>query len=59
MGRRNVIRCENCGLYRPDRVETRENSYAICDLRFAIHLRQPLYIVGGASGSGKSVVCAA
>ncbi len=55
--------CENCGLYRADQsVETTaENSYAICPacgFRRPF-LRLPLYIVGGASGSGKSVVCAA
>ena len=53
--------CENCGQYRADKaIETHgEDSFAVCPecgfrRRF---LRLPLFIVGGASGTGKSAVC--
>ena len=55
--------CENCGQYRADQcVETTaQSSYAVCPacgFRRPF-LRLPLYIVGGASGTGKSRICLA
>jgi len=53
--------CENCGQYRADKaIETRAGTdYAVCpECGFRRpFLRLPLFIVGGASGTGKSAVC--
>lgn len=51
--------CLNCGLYRPDKIIDAAGPYAICPecghrQRF---LRLPLFVVSGASGTGKSAVC--
>jgi AAA domain len=51
--------CLNCGLYRPDKIIDPAGPYAICPEcghRYPF-LRLPLFIVSGASGTGKSTVC--
>ena len=51
--------CEKCGQYRNDKIVDKENSYIICPecgyrrtYKFL-----PLFMVSGASGSGKSTIC--
>ena len=53
--------CPSCGIYRDDKVIDERGLWAVCPQcghrqRF---LRQPLFILSGASGSGKSTVCLA
>ena len=51
--------CEKCGQYRNDKIVDKENSIIICPecgyKRF--YKLMPLFMVSGASGSGKSTIC--
>ena len=51
--------CYQCGEYHPDKVIDPVSLYAICPNCAHRHyfLRNPLLLVGGASGVGKSTVC--
>ena len=51
--------CYRCGLYRVDKRIDSEGPHALCpECGFAHHfVQQPLYLVGGASGAGKSAIC--
>ena len=51
--------CYQCGEYHPDKVIDPVSPYAICPNCAHRHyfLRNPLLLVGGASGVGKSTVC--
>ena len=51
--------CVNCGLYRPDKIIDPAGPYAICPECDYRHLfrRLPLFVVSGASGTGKTTVC--
>jgi len=51
--------CLSCGLYRPDKIIDVAGPYAICPERGYRQrfLRLPLFVVSGASGTGKSAVC--
>jgi len=59
--------CPQCGEYsvektiEPSDIGTSEMAYAICPLCRYAHpfLRQPLFIITGASGAGKSTICLA
>jgi adenylate kinase family enzyme len=51
--------CEKCGQYRNDKIVNKENSNIICPE--CGHIKSykllPLFMVSGASGSGKSTIC--
>lgn len=51
--------CSQCGRYRADKIIQPIGPYAICPECGHQHrfLRMPLFVVGGASGTGKSTVC--
>lgn len=51
--------CFNCGEYRADKIIDPSGPYAICPVCEYKHpfLQLPLLVVGGASGTGKSMVC--
>jgi predicted kinase len=51
--------CAKCGSYRVDKIIDPDGPYAICPECGHPHkfVYQPLWIVSGASGSGKSTVC--
>lgn len=51
--------CAQCGAYHADKVIDPAGPYAICPECGHLHLFRylPLFIVGGASGTGKSAVC--
>jgi hypothetical protein len=51
--------CVKCGIYRPDKVIDPAGPYAICPECGHKHrfLRLPLFLVSGASGTGKSTAC--
>jgi broad-specificity NMP kinase len=51
--------CDNCGKYRADKITNIRENTAICpECNFSMHfLYLPLFIVTGASGTGKSTVC--
>ncbi len=51
--------CYQCGLYRADKVIDSDGPFAVCPECGYQHPFQylPLYIVSGASGTGKSTVC--
>ena len=51
--------CQICGAYRVDKIIDRDGPYAICPECGHKHLFRylPLFVVGGASGTGKSTVC--
>ncbi len=53
--------CPNCGEYRADKIIVPEGAYAICPICKYHHkfLQLPLFVLAGASGSGKSTVCLA
>ena len=53
--------CYNCGAYRADKIIDPSGPYAVCpECGHRHRFRQlPLFIVGGASGAGKSTVCQA
>ena len=50
--------CANCGLYRADKVVDRDRSLIICPECQHVHPFHflPLYLVGGASGTGKTAI---
>lgn len=51
--------CAHCGLYRADKTIDPAGPYAVCPECGHQHpfLRLPLFVIGGASGTGKSTVC--
>jgi predicted kinase len=51
--------CYRCGLYRADKRIDPEGRRALCPECGFAHpfVQQPLYLVGGASGAGKSALC--
>jgi shikimate kinase len=51
--------CWQCGLYRSDKLIDPDGPYAVCpECGYRHPFRQlPLFLVGGASGAGKSAVC--
>ncbi len=51
--------CQNCGIYRPDKIVDPAGPFAICpDCQHSVRFKRlPLLIVGGASGTGKSTLC--
>src|SRR5260370_39989429 len=53
--------CFNCGEYRADKIIDPAGPYAICPLCGYKHVFacEPLLIVSGASGSGKTTICQA
>jgi adenylate kinase len=59
-GRRLVFNvCPNCGEYRVDKLVLPEGPYAVCPVCEYRHrfVRLPLFIVTGASGTGKTTTC--
>jgi len=53
--------CPNCGEYRVDKIVLPDGPYAVCPVCEYQHtfVRLPLFIVTGASGTGKSTTCLA
>jgi broad-specificity NMP kinase len=53
--------CPNCGEYRPDKTIVSDGAYAVCPVCQYHHkfLRLPLFVLAGASGTGKSTICLA
>ncbi len=51
--------CSKCGEYRPDKAIVTEESYAVCPCCGFQHkfIQLPLFILSGASGTGKSTIC--
>ncbi|WP_420630195.1 nucleoside kinase [Candidatus Leptofilum sp.] len=51
--------CDNCGSYRPDKEIQQSPARAICpDCQHAHHfVQQPLFVICGPSGGGKTAVC--
>src|SRR5262245_29934391 len=51
--------CPNCGEYRVDKIVLPEGPYAVCPVCEHRHrfVRLPLFIVTGASGTGKTTTC--
>ena len=51
--------CPNCGEYRVDKLVLAEGPYAVCPVCEYRHrfVRLPLFIVTGASGTGKTTTC--
>lgn len=50
--------CSNCGEYRPDKAIVPEGAYAVCPICGFKHkiILLPLFILSGASGTGKSTI---
>ena len=53
--------CPNCGEYRVDKMVLSEGPYAVCPVCEYRHkfVRLPLFVVTGASGTGKTTTCLA
>lgn len=53
--------CPNCGEYRVDKIVLPEGPYAVCPVCEYRHrfVRLPLFVVTGASGTGKTTTCLA
>ncbi len=51
--------CPNCGEYAVEKIIDNSGPYAICPHCHHAHpfLMQPLFLIGGASGTGKTTVC--